>query len=196
MRTTILVSALFLSVAAVLVANEAHALGPLDLEIGAKAGFGTAPGGTGSGPNPLGFGIGGRAGVSILGLYGGISGIYYVGESKSASVNGISANFKAHSVLLGVEAGYGSGIGPLTLRGTVGIGNIETDYSGGLAGFSGSSSNNGLYIEPGVTGVVGLGLWFIGADANALLLPDYPDSTGNKSLEAAFTVHGQVGVKF
>jgi hypothetical protein len=187
MRTTIQVSALLLGVAAALVAHDAHALGPLDLEIGAKAGVGTTPGGVPSGsPNPLGFGIGGRAGVSIIGLYGGLSGMYYLGGSQ----NGLSA----HSVLLGVEAGYGSKIGPLSLRGTVGIGNIETDVSlsgGAAAGISGS--NNGLYIEPGVTGVVGLGLWFVGADANALILPSY---AGSSSLEAAFTLHGQVGVKF
>jgi hypothetical protein len=201
MRTTIQVSALLVGVAAALVAHDAHALGPLDLEIGAKAGVGTAPGGTSNGPNPLGFGVGGRAGVSILGLYGGISGIYYLGESKSVTSGPVSASVSAHSILLGLEAGYGSKIGPLSLRGTVGIGNIETDYSGGAAapGFTltiPNGSNNGLYIEPGVTGIVALGLWFIGADANALILPDYPGTDGSKSLEAAFTIHGQLGVKF
>jgi hypothetical protein len=189
MRTTIQVSALSLAVAAALFAPDAHALGPLDLEIGARAGVGTAPGGTNGGPNPLGFGIGGRAGVSIIGLYGGLSGMYYFGGSQ----NGVSVN----STLLGVEGGYGSKLGPLTLRGTVGIGNIGTNVSvsGSVAGIplSGGGTNNGLYIEPGVTGLVGLGIWFLGADANALILPSY---AGGSSLEAAFTLHGQVGVKF
>jgi hypothetical protein len=105
-----------------------------------------------------------------------------------------------HSVLLGVEGGYGSKFGPLSLRGTVGIGNIETDASGSLA-IGGNSvplsgSNNGLYIEPGVTGVISIGMYFIGADANALILPDFHGYDGSKSLEAAFTVHGQLGVTF
>ena len=200
MRTTIQVSALFIGVAAALVAHDALAVGPVDIEIGARVGVGTAPGGTSNGPNPLGFGVGGRAGVSILGLYGGISGIYYLGESKDVSAGGASASFKAHSVLLGLEAGYGSKLGPLSLRATVGIGNIESDYSGAFAfagvPAGGSTSNNGLYIEPGVTGVIGFGLWFVGADANALILPDYLGYDNSKTLEAAFTVHGQVGVKF
>jgi hypothetical protein len=196
MRTTIQVSALFIGVAAALVAHDAHALGPVDLEIGARAGVGTAPGGTSNGPNPLGFGVGGRAGVSILGLYGGISGMYYLGESKSVTVLGTTFSASAHSVLLGLEAGYGSKLGPLSLRGTVGVGNIESDGSGGIAGSPFSGSHNGLYVEPGVTGVIGLGMWFIGADANALILPDYQGYDGSKSLEAAFTIHGQLGVKF
>jgi hypothetical protein len=201
MRTTIQVSALFIGVAAALVAHDALAVGPVDIEIGARVGYGAAPGGTSNGPNPLGFGVGGRAGVSILGLYGGISGIYYLGESKDVSSGGASASFKAHSVLLGLEAGYGSKLGPLSLRATVGIGNIESDYTGGAMGGGVTltippGSNNGLYIEPGVTGVIGFGLWFVGADANALILPDYPGYDGSKTLEAAFTVHGQVGVKF
>jgi hypothetical protein len=196
MRTTIQVSALLLGVAAALVAHDAHALGPVDIEIGARAGVGTAPGGTGDGANPLGFGIGGRAGVSIIGLYGGISGIYYLGESKTASAGAVSVSASAHSVLLGVEAGYGSKFGPLSLRGTVGIGNVETDFSTSVSvpGFNfPSGSTNGLYIEPGVTGVLSFGGFFVGADANALVLPSY---AGGSSLEAAFTVHGQVGYGF
>jgi hypothetical protein len=200
MRKTIQVSALLVGVATALVAYDAHALGPVDVEIGARAGLGTAPGGTSNGPNPLGFGIGGRGGVSILGLYGGISGMYYLGASQNASAPGASSSFSVHSVLLGFEAGYGSKFGPLAIRGTVGVGNIESDYSGSLMfgsqGGSGSSSNNGLYVEPGVTGVLSLGMWFVGADANALILPDYHGYDGSKSLEAAFTLHGQVGVTF
>jgi hypothetical protein len=182
MRTTIQVSALLVGVATALVAYDAHALGPLDVEVGARVGVGTAPGGT-SGVNPLGFGVGGRGGVSILGLYGGISGMYYLGGSQDV----LGTSVSVHSVLLGFEAGYGSKFGPLSLRGTVGIGNIETDVSGGFP------SNNGLYIEPGVTGVFAVGMWFFGADANGLLLPSY---AGGSSLEGAFTLHGQVGVTF
>ncbi len=52
-----------LLVIAALVASEqdAHAIGPVDVEVGARVGVGTNPA---SGSNPLGLGIGGRAGVS------------------------------------------------------------------------------------------------------------------------------------
>lgn len=185
MRTTIGVSALLVAVAAALVAHDAHALGPLDLEIAARAGGATRPGG-GDGPNLLGFGLGGRAGVSIVGLYGGLSLINYFGESQSAA--GITAS--GHALLYGVEGGYGSTFGPLTLRGTVGVGNIgETVSVTGLP----DATHNGLYIEPGVTGLIAIGMWLIGADANVLILPN---DGGSSSLDAAFTVHGQLGVKF
>ncbi len=199
MRTTIQVSALSLAVAAALFAPDAHALGPLDLEIGARAGVGTTPGGTPSGaPNPLGFGLGARAGVSIIGLYGGLSFMYYFGGSANEQVpvgtSVVSASASVHSLLYGVEGGYGSKFGPLALRGTVGVGNIATTGSFSGAGVSfPSQTNNGLYIEPGVTGIVSLGMWFVGADANVLVLPSYNNQS---SLEAAFTLHGQVGLTF
>jgi hypothetical protein len=42
--------------------------------------------------------------------------------------------------------------------------------------------------------MVGLGIFFVGADANVLLLPSLSvPGTGN---QAAFTLHGQIGVKF
>jgi hypothetical protein len=199
MRTTIQVSALFIGVAAALVAHDAHALGPLDLEIGARGGFGTTPGG-GSGANALGAGIGGRAGVAIIGLYGGLSGMYYFGESKNIPLPLIgSVSESLSSVLLGVEGGYGSKLGPLTLRGTVGVGNLATSvsYSGVPAGANvPNTTYNGLYIEPGVTALIGLGIWFVGADANVLILPNGTGLTGDTSLDGSFTVHGQLGVKF
>ena len=201
MRTTIQVSALSLAVGAAsfAFAADAHALGPLDLEVGARAGVGTTPGGVPSGaPNPLGFGRGARAGVSIIGLYGGLSFMYYFGGSDNVQIplgtSVISASESVHSLLYGVEGGYGSKFGPLALRGTVGVGNISTVFSYSGSGVSApSQTNNGLYIEPGVTGIVSLGMWFVGADANVLVLPSY---AGGSSLEAAFTLHGQVGLTF
>jgi hypothetical protein len=194
MRTTIRVSALSLAVAAALFAPEARALGPLDLEVGAKAGVGTTPGGVPSGyPNPLGFGLGARAGVSIIGLYGGLSFMYYFGGSSNVQIptgaGVISVSESVNSLLYGVEGGYGTKLGPLALRGTVGIGNIGTTASASGV----SQTQNGLYIEPGVTGIFSIGIWFVGADANVLVLPSY---AGGSSLEAAFTLHGQFGVTF
>ena len=181
MHRTALLSGLvgLASLAAVVTSTRtAHALGPIDLEIGAKAGIGTDP--YSAGPNPLGFGLGGRAGVVLFDhLYGGVNAMYYLGGSQ----NGVSAN----TLMYGLEAGWGwKLLDILTIRPQVGLGNAS--FSGSGPGFGGSTSN--WYIEPGVTGLVSLGLLFVGADANVLAFPGLANSN------VAFTLHGQVGVKF
>ena len=187
----LVVSAGLLSLAVVAsFSGNAFALGPLDLEIGAKAGVGTTPSNFPNGAtNPLGFGLGDRAGVSIMGLYGGGQIIYYLGGSE----NSVSV----HTLMYGVEAGYGTKlIDILTLRAQVGLGSYDINASGG--GFSHDQSN--LYVEPGITAMITLPIvgWFVGADANVLLLTGMPDQNGNGSgtLDTAFTLHGQVGYTF
>jgi hypothetical protein len=51
---------------------------------------------------------------------------------------------------------------------------------------------SGPYVEPGVTGLVSFGLVFVGIDAKLAFLPH---STTVSSGDA-FTIHGQLGVKF
>ncbi len=164
------------SIAIVSSTREAHALGPIDLEVGAKAGVGTKPY-SGDGPNPLGFGLGGRAGVVLFDhLYGGVDLMYYFGGSE----NGVSFN----TLMYGAEAGWGFKLLEIiTIRPQVGLGNATFSVSGG-------PSNSNLYVEPGVTGLVTLGTLFVGADANVLVFPGLANSN------AAFTLHGQVGLKF
>jgi hypothetical protein len=167
--------------------RDAHALGPVDLEVGALAGVGTTPSNfpTGS-PNPLGFGLGARAGVDVFGFYGGAKLMYYFGGS--------SGGFSDHSLSEGVDVGYNIKLAILTLRPMVGIGNFTiTGSEGGV-----SQDHGTLYVEPGVTALVSLGLIYVGADVNALLLtsePATPPATGNK-LDTALTVHGQIGLTF
>jgi hypothetical protein len=181
-------------------AKDASALGPIDLEVGAKAGAGTTPSNTPSGaPNPLGFGLGARAGIAILGLYGGASIVYYFGGSEqppplpNAILGGSPPKVSTHSLMYGVEAGYGGKLLELlTLRAQVGIGNFTNTVDVGSA----SNSNNNLYVEPGVVGLLGLGSFFVGADANVLILPGLKDYTGTTNTDIAFTFHGQVGYKF
>ncbi len=168
--------------------RDALALGPLDVELGAKVGGGGAP--FSGQPNPLGFGVGGRAGVAFTGWYGGLSFLYYVGES--GTVRAVTAS--EHSFLYGVEGGYGlSLLGLLTLRGLVGIGNFTVDSTGIL-----KPSLSNLYLEPGITALVSLGLWYVGGDVNILILPGISDPTnpGSSSWATALTAHGQVGIKF
>jgi hypothetical protein len=179
--------------------RDASALGPLDLEIGAKAGVGTAPSSLPSGsPNPLGFGLGARGGVAIMGFYGGVNFVYYFGSSETVQIpfGGGSASSSFHSMMYGVEGGYGfTLLDMLTIRPQVGVGNFTLSYS-----FNGNSSDSSnLYVEPGVTAFVtvpGLG-WFVGADANLLVLPGIKDGTnGQSQTDTAFTIHGQIGYKF
>lgn len=177
---------------------SAHALGPVDVEIAARAGFATNPVSSNNGvssPNPLGFGLGARAGVSFMGIYGGINVIYYFGGSQSVSVPGESVSLSDHTFMYGVEAGYGfTLIDILTIRPQIGVGNASFSASVNGAGTVttnlGAANNSNLYLEPGVTGLVSLGGLFVGADANLLFFPGMDNST------TAFSFHGQIGFKF
>jgi hypothetical protein len=188
-------SASFLCIASVFVAREARALGPLDLEVAAKAGFGTAPGSLSL--NPLKLGLGARAGVTLLGLYGGLSIIDYFGESSS------DGTVSDHALMYGVEAGYGSKLlDVLTLRAQLGVGNfaemvdVKTGSTVPGAAFAASATNNSLYLEPALLGMITVGSFLIGADAGVLVLPSRAVGDGKTELDAAFTLHAQVGVKF
>jgi hypothetical protein len=193
--------ALALTLATALIAGDARALGPVDLEVAAKAGLGTDP--LGTGPSPLGFGIGGRAGLSFFGFYGGLALMYYFGASQNESfgeVPGVSVS--EHALMYGVEAGYNWYFlsKMLTIRPQLGVGNLTISSSAGalpqgVNPLPNSVSN--LYLEPGVTALIALGQWFVGADGNLLLLPSIqePGATSS-STDAAFTLHAQVGLKF
>jgi hypothetical protein len=185
-RSFLSLFAVCVAVGVVAVPRDAHALGPVDLEVGVKGGVGTQPSNTSPGPNILGFGLGGRGGVSFLGIYGGVNVMYYFGGSQDGT--------SVHSLMYGVEAGYGFKlIDIITIRPQIGIGNFT-----GTVSPSGepSSSNSNLYLEPGVTGLVSLGTLFVGADANLLVLPGISYGNGQSNTDTAFTLHAQVGVKF
>jgi hypothetical protein len=187
-RSVTLIVAAALGAGTLCISREASALGPIDLEVAARAGAGTNPF---SGPNPLGFGIGARGGVAFLGFYGGLSFIYYFGSGQDLPLTG---HVSETSVLYGIEAGYGTKLLDLiTLRGQLGLGNLT--ISSNISGTSSNGSN--LYLEPGVLAEISVGMILVGADANVLLLPGVADPvSGGSSWKAAFTAHGQVGVKF
>jgi hypothetical protein len=192
--------------------RDAHALGPVDVEIGAIIGGGTTPSvqGTstigGSVPNPLGFGAGARAGVRLDHLYAGVEGMYYFGGSADYGVS-------ASSYLYGVDLGGSFEVSIVTIRPLVGIGGF-TEMVGGLAlpsapsgepasgNLSSSQSYTMVYVQPGITGLIPLGPLYVGADANVLLLtslPTQPSSSGSNAgneLGIALTLHAQVGVRF
>jgi hypothetical protein len=201
-KTSLLFVAAAVAVSTFAMSKEAHALGPLSLEIGANVGYGSNP--DGSNPiNPLGVGIGGRAGVGILGFYGGLDGEYYFGGSQSIA----AVNVKENTAKYGVQLGYSVGIPFLTIRPQLGIGNATFSASsdattiGGVSVPAQSSSKSSLYLEPGVVGLLTFGMYFVGADINGLLFTSYPtgtDSSGKDTtgFKASFTAHGQIGVTF
>lgn len=178
------------------VARPALAVGPIDIEAAARVGGASSPikndvnGRTGA----LGFGLGARAGLSIFGIYGGVSAMYYFGGSNTESQAPSAGLFvppgpieTESSWLYGFEVGYSIKIQILTLRPTVQIGSytLHDSFAGG-----GSQDIHNWYVEPGVTALIGFGMWFVGADANVFLTPGMDNS------RAAFMGNVQVGLKF
>lgn len=151
-------------------AASAAAARTLGVEVGAKLGISAAYNG---GPNPLGLGLGGRAGAVLFDhLYGGVDAIYYFGTSG------------VHTSMYGVGAGWGfKPLDNVTIRPQVGLGNANFDSVG-----------NNVYVEPGVTVLAGLGTLFVGADVSILVFPGFNFDEGDSAF--FITVHGQVGVKF
>jgi hypothetical protein len=192
------------------VPREANAFGPVDLEVGLKAGAGTNW--TGQSPDPMGFGIGGRAGAAVHlpegELYGGVNALYYFGSSgleRCGFCPKPAYSVSAHSFQYGAELGYGRKISIVTIRAQAGLG----DY--GMAGNAWygneAGTKNYFYLEPALVGLVSMGTFFVGADAGALLLflgpsspgggiPDSPAEPAVKSNGAAFVAHGQIGISF
>ncbi|MDB4945903.1 MAG: hypothetical protein JWP97_5437 [Labilithrix sp.] len=171
--------------------HKAHALGPVDVEVGAKVGVATNP--NSDGINPFGFGIGARGGVSFFNVYGGLSVIHYFGGSKDLG-GGVTADSNG-STLYGIEAGYTiKSIPVVQLRPQIGVGNAH--FGGG----DNADGSNHLYLEPGVTALVPLGLLYVGADVNALLLPGVdaptPSDLNNTKTFASLSIHAQVGLTF
>jgi hypothetical protein len=195
MRTVSIVAAAFaFGIGTFAMTRDAHALGPVDLEIGLKAGGASNPFTTNT-PNPLGFGLGGRAGIDIFGFYGGVQFTHYFGGSDQVSAAGIeSGKISYHANLYGVDLGYGFALlSVLMIRPMIGIGNASigssTTTQGLFSATVGDQSGNNLYLELGGTALLELGLWYVGADANILGFPGLDHS------QIAFAFNGQVGIK-
>ncbi len=165
------------ALAALAFSSTAHAIGPVDIEIGARVGYATSPSSCYP-ANPYGLGFGGRAGLSFFGIYGGISGMYYLGSS--------SGNVSATALMEGFEVGYTLPIPIVKIRPEVGFGNATT---------SGAYSASNFYLEPGVLVMIPFSILFVGADVNALILPGN-SIAGVSSTDVGLSVHGQFGFRF
>jgi hypothetical protein len=178
--------------AGVLFAESARADGIVFVEGAARVGYATNPGWA---ANPFGFGVGGRAGVSAFGFYGGVSAMYYLGDS--AGVTGY------HTLLLGVEGGYTLKLGLFRLRPLVGFGagSFSEQAPDGVNNPPVTTTVGNVYVEPGALGMVAIGPVLLGIDANALILPAFtlaalPPATSSAKTYASFTAHAQVGFVF
>jgi hypothetical protein len=186
-RLSLLLAAAGFTAAFLAFPAKADALGPVDIEIGARAGTATSSFG------PLGFGVGGRGGVSILGFYAGVDFIDYLGATSTCGSCSMPAGAQPvkqsqSALLYGFEAGYNFKVSLVTIRPRLGLGNFRLSSAYGDPTPGASAISNYLYLEPGIVVLVSLGTLFVGVDGGALLLPTGPDS--------ALTVHGQIGVTF
>lgn len=199
MRRAILASSIF---GALLIAPDANALGPVEVEIAAMGGGGFPPLG-GNGDPGLGGALGGRAGVLFpsFGLYGGLSFLEYGGGGGGissfppASSVPMPVGGSYHSFAYGVEGGYGVRLlNRITIRAQLGLGDYvdveDTQYS---TGATTSQIHHSFYLEPGVTAMIDIGPVFIGGDLNLLIAAFAYQAS---RYEAAFTLHAQLGVKF
>jgi hypothetical protein len=200
----------------------ARAAGPVQFEVGAKVGAGGNPIGGGF-PSSLGFGAGGRAGLSISGLYGGLSAMYYVGDSgRILAKDGTaieSGSVSPRSFLYGVELGYSWWrVRVLELRASLGVGDYLLGMGGGVSVGSNIDNflsptrpvdpTNYLYLEPALTVLATMTSFYAGFDVSALLLPSgprwppvgpgfsSPPFSSSRAFDVATTAHAQVGVKF
>lgn len=174
--------------AVALAEHEAHALGPVDVEVGARAGVATKP--DSGGASPFGLGFGGRAGLSFFHVYAGLSGIHYFGSSSDLLTPHGVVTSQYSSTLIGLEVGYSITLGPKVLiRPQLGIGNASF-------AFSDAASQSHLYLEPGVTALLLLGNLYLGADANILAVPGIEQGDRGTRTYASLTAHGQIGLRF
>jgi hypothetical protein len=175
-----------LTVAVFAFPSKAIALGPVDIEIAARTGVAASS----LGPLGLGFGIGGRGGVSMMGLYAGIDVIGYPGREAScdscSSPPGQTVKQSLSGLLYGFDAGYNLRFSLVTIRPQLGLGNLRLSSAYGDPTPGPGAISNYFYLEPGIVGLVSLGVLFVGVDVGLLLLPTRQDS--------ALTVHGQIGV--
>jgi len=186
-RTSLLLVASLLL--ALVYSRQARADGPVAIEAAARVGGASSPGWI---ANPYAFGFGARAGASIYGFYGGISGIYYLGGSAGGS--------GFHTLLVGLEAGYTFKLPFLRIRPQVGVGDgtFTQSASDGVLNPPVSTSVGNVYVEPGVVVLIPVGPIFVGGDANALVLPGFTLATPGATARSyvSFSGHAQIGVFF
>lgn len=135
--------------AALSFSGNANALPLLTLSASLRGLYGSAFGDPEA--NPYGPGIGVRAGVTLpSSLYLGASLDYFFGDS--VEIAGADVNRSLLQVLANV--GYDAGLGPLTLRPSIGLGLAQANAEIGPL----DESESNFVLSPGAEAIVGLGL--------------------------------------
>jgi hypothetical protein len=185
--------------------RAASAWGPVDIEGGGTLGYGTNPS---HGPNPLGVGLGARAGVNVGGLYAGVDVTYYFGDSGNCgggapnSSDGLSSlpagfcttlpgevSLAQRSVLYGADLGYSWSVPRvrvLKLRPMLELGDAAVSRTGTLGSsdltttpsLSPDRQENRFYLQPGLTLLLVVDAFVLGVDANLILIPGVVDLEG------------------
>jgi hypothetical protein len=219
------------------VPREAHALGPVEIEGGGLVGGGSNPS-HGPNPLSVGIGARAGVELKrvYLGLavtyYFGDSGNCGGGSPTSGAdtsslppgfctlaSDGGEVELKQRASLYGVDLGYTLGFPRLSflkLRPLVQIGDAQITRTGSVTSqditngaLAGLRSENSFYLQPGLTAFVTAESFFLGVDANLLIMPSVTDidgvtsnaaGTGNLASStrplAAFTSHAQIGFRF
>jgi hypothetical protein len=163
-------------------------------EVALLGGFATRPvasSPTSIGINPVGGGIGARAGVAYRG--------FYFGASLADTFYGSTAPYPDSTTTLlmaGAEAGYGATIQQRWVvrpRLGLGLGIVASSRLGGTAAEAQSGFGGLFYVEPGFETMLLLGeakRWFLGVDANVAIFVPGQDTM------SALVMHGEVGVRF
>jgi hypothetical protein len=125
--------------------------------------------------NPMGFGLGVRAGYNLNKLFLGGRFMYYVGDASDLPTGRLAMK----SWLLAAEGGYDLELGCLVLRPGLALGIASRiidgppSFNGGNLGYiPGSASNTqvGLYLAPGASLILPIDAFFVGADARLHLV--------------------------
>jgi hypothetical protein len=112
------------------------------------------------------LGIGARVGITlpVAPVYLGGTFIYHIGKTDPTAFGDVTRRL----FYFGAEGGYDSGLGPLVIRPYLGLGYASPNESHP----GGSSSNSKFAIWPGVTALVALAGFFVGADARYVIITD------------------------
>ena len=143
-------------------AQTAHALPLVTLSGSLRGLYGSALGDQGvegTELNPYGIGIGLRGGVTLpSALYLGASFDYFFGESDDA----VDIDFNLYQLMGNV--GYDIGLGPLTLRPSLGLGVASTSVEADVIGVRLEETESDFVLSPGAEGIIGLGILSVSAE--------------------------------
>ena len=158
-------------------------------------------------PPLVGGGPGVRAGVSVLGIYAGLSFIDFL--SESSCVDSFPGSCEStHAASYGLELGYGhTFFGRLLVRGLLGIGDRIVTSDGTSETCSGTApctmpvtttshaSRGDLYLAPAVLVGVMLGPVLVGADATLVYMPTAGAPDSFSAAFASLSLGGQLGLR-